>query len=192
MILKLEEIKSSLSELKEKVIELGDSMHVEEMRAEAAELEKQTMVENFWADAEKSSKLLQNIKSIKEKVSDFDELKSRVEDTIVLCEMAIEEEEEDEYDVIEAEYKELVEEEKNMRLELLLSGEYDSHNAIISFHPGAGGTEAQDWALMLYRMYTRYGENHKYKVRCSTGLRRRSRAEKRDSPHRRQECIRIS
>ena len=164
MILRLEEIKSLLSELKERVAELGDSMHVEEMRAEAAELEKQTLVENFWADAEKSSKLLQNIKSKKEKVSDFDELLSRVEDTIVLCEMAIEEEEESEIDAIESEFNELVEEEKQMRLDLLLSGEYDSHNAIISFHPGAGGTEAQDWALMLYRMYIRYGENHKYKV----------------------------
>ncbi len=164
MILRLEEIKSLLSELKERVAELGDSMHVEEMRAEAAELEKQTLVENFWADAEKSSKLLQNIKSIKEKVSDFDELLSRVEDTIVLCEMAIEEEEESEIDAIESEFNELVEEEKQMRLDLLLSGEYDSHNAIISFHPGAGGTEAQDWALMLYRMYIRYGENHKFKV----------------------------
>ena len=164
MILRLEEIKSLLSELTERVAELGDSMHVEEMRAEAAELEKQTLVENFWADAEKSSKLLQNIKSIKEKVSDFDELLSRVEDTIVLCEMAIEEEEESEIDAIESEFNELVEEEKQMRLDLLLSGEYDSHNAIISFHPGAGGTEAQDWALMLYRMYIRYGENHKFKV----------------------------
>lgn len=164
MILRLEEIKSLLSELKERVAELGDSMHVEEMRAEAAELEKQTLVENFWADAEKSSKLLQNIKSKKEKVSDFDELLSRVEDTIVLCEMAIEEEEESEIDAIESEFNELVEEEKQMRLDLLLSGEYDSHNAIISFHPGAGGTEAQDWALMLYRMYIRYGENHKFKV----------------------------
>ena len=164
MILRLEEIKSLLSELKERVAELGDSMHVEEMRAEAAELEKQTLVENFWADAEKSSKLLQNIKSIKEKVSDFDELLSRVEDTIVLCEMAIEEEEESEIDAIESEFNELVEEEKQMRLDLLLTGEYDSHNAIISFHPGAGGTEAQDWALMLYRMYIRYGENHKFKV----------------------------
>ncbi|NLB16633.1 MAG: peptide chain release factor 2 [Clostridiales bacterium] len=163
-MLRLEEIKSLLSELKERVAELGDSMHVEEMRAEAAELEKQTLVENFWADAEKSSKLLQNIKSIKEKVSDFDELLSRVEDTIVLCEMAIEEEEESEIDAIESEFNELVEEEKQMRLDLLLSGEYDSHNAIISFHPGAGGTEAQDWALMLYRMYIRYGENHKFKV----------------------------
>ncbi|NLZ37817.1 MAG: peptide chain release factor 2 [Clostridiales bacterium] len=163
-MLKLEEAKSSLAELEEKVIELGDSMHVEDMRAEVAELEKQTQVENFWADAEKSSKLLQNIKNIKEKVTAFDELKSRVEETIMLCEMAIEEGEESELDAIESELEELIEEEKNMRLELLLSGEYDSHNAILSFHPGAGGTEAQDWALMLYRMYTRYGENHKYKV----------------------------
>ena len=162
MILKLEEAKSSLAELEEKVIELGDSMHVEDMRAEVAELEKQTQVENFWADAEKSSKLLQNIKNIKEKVTAFDELKSRVEETIMLCEMAIEEGEESELDAIESELEELIEEE-NMRLSCSCP-RIRPHNAILSFHPGAGGTEAQDWALMLYRMYTRYGENHKYKV----------------------------
>ena len=165
MIVRLEEAKYNLQQLTAKIEELGDSMSVERLRAEIAEKEKLTQVDNFWNDAEKSSKLLQEIKGLKSKVGDYDDLRSRAEDALTLCEMAIEEEDESETEVIEAELAEMTKDEENMRLSLLLAGQYDEHNAILSFHPGAGGTEAQDWALMLYRMYTRWGEDHKYKVK---------------------------
>ena len=165
MIVKLEEAKYNLQQLMSKVDELGDSMSVERLRAEIADKEKLTQVDNFWQDADKSSKLLQEIKSLKDKVGDYDDLKTRVEDTLTLCEMAIEEEDESEVEAIETELASMLKDEENMRLSLLLAGPYDGHNAILSFHPGAGGTEAQDWALMLYRMYTRWGEDHKYKVK---------------------------
>ena len=165
MIVKLEEAKYSLQQLRDKIDELGDSMSVERLRTEIADKEKLTQVDNFWADADKSSKLLQEIKSLKDKVGDYDDLHTRCEDTLTLCEMAIEEEDESEVEAIEKELASMRKDEENMRLSLLLAGPYDSHNAILSFHPGAGGTEAQDWALMLYRMYTRWGEDHKYKVK---------------------------
>jgi peptide chain release factor 2 len=82
-----------------------------------------------------------------------------------MCEMAIEENDESIVDEITKEANEIEAEAEQMRIDTLLSGEYDESNAIVSFHPGAGGTEAQDWALMLYRMYTRWGERHNYKVK---------------------------
>ena len=79
--------------------------------------------------------------------------------------MAIEENDESVVDEVVAEVAAIKKEEERQRIEILLSGEYDRNNAILSFHPGAGGTEAQDWALMLYRMYTRWGEKHGYNVK---------------------------
>jgi peptide chain release factor 2 len=87
-------------------------------------------------------------------------LAAKLEDTITLCELAIEENDESMTEEVLSEEKIILESEEKQRLEILLSGEYDANNAIISFHPGAGGTEAQDWAQMLYRMYTRWAERH--------------------------------
>ena len=90
---------------------------------------------------------------------------NKLEDTITLAELAIEENDESLVGEVEADVKAIEEEEEKQRIEILLSGEYDQNNAIVSFHPGAGGTEAQDWAQMLYRMYTRWGERHGYNVK---------------------------
>ena len=84
-----------------------------------------------------------------------------MEDAITLAELAIEENDESMVEEVLNEQKEILATEEKMRIEILLSGEYDRNNAIVSFHPGAGGTEAQDWAQMLYRMYTRWGEKIK-------------------------------
>ena len=102
---------------------------------------------------------------MKSKIESFDALEAKLEDTITLTEMAIEENDESLVEEILAEQAAIIAEEEKQRLEVLLSGEYDKNNAIISFHPGAGGTEAQDWALMLYRLYTRWGEKHGYNVK---------------------------
>ena len=95
---------------------------------------------------------------------------SATKDAIALAEMAIEENDEASVSDVENELKEIIAKEEEMRTEILLSGEYDKNNAIISFHPGAGGTEAQDWALMLYRMITRWAERHKFKVKLTDWL----------------------
>lgn len=165
MIVALEEAKYSLNEQRAKIAELGNALRIDELRKSAAELEKQTYAENFWNDQENSSKILQQVKQLKDKIEAHEKLSQRLEDAITLAEMAIEENDESCVEEVQKELDEIIKLEERMRLELLLSGEYDSYNAILSFHPGAGGTEAQDWALMLYRMYTRWGEKHGYDVK---------------------------
>ena len=165
MIVALDEARLSLIAQRDKIKDLGSALRIDELRENAAELEKQTYAEDFWNDQENSSKILQQVKQMKDKIEAYEKLFQRLEDAITLAEMAIEENDESSVEEVQSELNDIVKTEETMRLELLLSGEYDSYNAILSFHPGAGGTEAQDWALMLYRMYTRWGEKHGYDVK---------------------------
>ena len=155
MIIALENAKYELINFKENILELGNALRINELKVEAEELEKLTFEPDFWSNQENSTKTLQKIKQIKSKIEAYESLSSRLEDAIVMAEMAIEENDESLTDEILEEQKSIFAEEEKQRIQVLLSGEYDKNNAIISFHPGAGGTEAQDWALMLYRLYTR-------------------------------------
>ena len=165
MILALEEAKYRLENFRANIEELGSALRIDELTAKVAALEETTTAENFWNDQENSSKILRQIKQMKDKISEYHDLENRLEDTIALAELAIEANDETMVPEVESEIKAIEEEEERMRIEILLSGEYDANNAIISFHPGAGGTEAQDWAQMLYRMYTRWGERHGFNVK---------------------------
>ena len=165
MIVALEEAKRKLIELREVVAELGNQLRIEDSRERAAVLERETMVQDFWNDAEKSTKKLQEIKQLKDKVESYEMLSSKLEDAYTLCEMAIEAGDEDSVDEVVSETEYIETEAERKRIEVLLSGPYDKNNAIVSFHPGAGGTEAQDWASMLYRLYTRWGEKHGFNVK---------------------------
>lgn len=165
LIIALEDAKYKLIGMKEPVKDLGSALRIDEITARIAELEKLTYAENFWSDADNSSRILKEIKQLKDKAEAYSNLVSRLEDAITLAEMAIEENDEAYVEEINNEVAYIEKTEAQMRIDVLLSGEYDSNNAIVSFHPGAGGTEAQDWALMLYRMYTRWGERHGYNVK---------------------------
>ena len=165
MIVALEEAKRKLTALESVVAELGNQLRIEEAEERAQELERETMVQDFWLDAEKSSQKLREIKQLKDKVESYKELVSKLEDTYTLCEMAIEENDEDSVDEVVRETEFIETEAERKRIEVLLSGPYDKNNAIVSFHPGAGGTEAQDWCQMLYRMITRWAERNKFKVK---------------------------
>ena len=165
MIVALEESKRRLVALEDVLKELGNQLRIEEARERAADLERETQVQDFWADADKSSKKLREIKQLKDKVESYEELRSRLEDAYALCEMAIEASDEDSVEEVVSETEFIEAEAERKRIEVLLSGPYDKNNAILSFHPGAGGTEAQDWASMLYRMYTRWGEAHGFNVK---------------------------
>ena len=147
------------------IAELGNALRIEKISEEAEELEQKTLVPNFWDDAANSTKILRELKQIKDTIEEYENLKIALEDAIMLAEMGIEENDESVVEDVLAEVARIVEIEERMRLETLLSGEYDSCNAIVSFHPGAGGTEAQDWASMLYRMYTRWAEDHGFVVK---------------------------
>ena len=165
MIVALEDAKRRLTALVPVLEELGMQLRIEESRERVTVLERETMVEDFWNDAEKSSKKLREIKQLKDKVESYEELVSRLEDAAALCEMAIEANDEDSVEEVVSETEFIESEAENKRIEVLLSGPYDKNNAILSFHPGAGGTEAQDWASMLYRMYTRWGEKRGFNVK---------------------------
>ena len=165
MIIQLEEAIHRLEAIREDVKELGSTLHIEQLENELANLEAQTSEGDFWNDAKRSGKILKEIKNRKSTVTDFRKLESDVEDTIALAEMGIEESEESICAEVLAEVERILKEEDRIRIEVLLCGEYDHNNALISFHPGAGGTEAQDWASMLYRMYNRWAENHGYTVK---------------------------
>ena len=165
VIIALEEAKRELVALEETLTELGSALKIEYLREKVAELEKQTFVESFWADQQNSSKVLREIKGMKTQMEEYEALCNRREDTLTLCEMAIEEEDEGSVEEVVSELNAIKEEAERQRIETLLSGKYDKNNAILSFHPGAGGTEAQDWASMLYRLYTRWGERHGYTVK---------------------------
>ena len=165
MIIALEEAKYEMLAMRDKLKDLGDAMQIEALKVKTTELEESTAVADFWNDQANSSKVLQTIKQNKDKIERYEKLCARLEDNIALAEMAIEENEESYVDEVREEMLAIDEEQEKQRITLLLSGEYDKNNAIISFHPGAGGTEAQDWAQMLYRMITRWAEKHEYKVK---------------------------
>ena len=165
MIVALDEAKRRLVALYDVVEELKSQLRIEEAKERCAELERETMVQDFWSDAEKSSKKLQEIKQLKDKFESYEALVGRLDDTFTLCEMAIEAEDEGSVDEVLSETDEIEKIAEGKRIEVLLSGPYDRNNAIVSFHPGAGGTEAQDWASMLYRMYVRWGEKRGFNVK---------------------------
>ena len=165
MIIALEDAKYKLSSFDAQIDELAAALRIDDLKKEAEELEKQTLEPDFWNDQANSSKVLKQTKHIKSKIENFENLKNKLSDAQVLCEMAIEENDESMVDEITSETTAVEKEIERQRIEVLLSGEYDSNNAILSFHPGAGGTEAQDWAQMLYRMYVRWGERHGFNVK---------------------------
>ncbi len=165
MIVALEESKRRLVALDEVLKELGNQLRIDECAERANELERETVVQDFWNDADRSTRILREIKQLKDKVESYYDLCARLEDAYALCEMAIEANDEDSVEEVVSETDFIEKEAEKKRIEILLSGPYDKNNAILSFHPGAGGTEAQDWASMLYRMYVRWGEAHGFNVK---------------------------
>ncbi|MBS6447367.1 MAG: peptide chain release factor 2 [Clostridiales bacterium] len=164
-MIQLEEAKRTLQGMKGDLEDLGSALKIDRLRDEAEELEQKTLVPNFWDDTENSGKILRELKRIKSTIEEYAELKRSLEDAMTLADMGIEENDESVTDEVIAEVEKIRAGEERMRLETLLSGEYDACNAIVSLHPGAGGTEAQDWASMLYRMYTRWAEKHGFAVK---------------------------
>nr|WP_243143950.1 MULTISPECIES: peptide chain release factor 2 [Eubacterium] len=142
--------------------DLRDSLDLPAVSERIEVLNAQTESPEFWSDQQKAQKVLKELKILRQKKGEYDKLKDNLDDILVMFELIDEGEEMDELpDTIEAFGKEL----EKFKLETLLSGEYDSNNAIISLHPGAGGTESQDWAEMLLRMYTRWAERKGFKVK---------------------------
>jgi len=164
-MIEFDEYKQKIIGLKPVLDGLKTAFKLDEGAAELRMLEEESAGESFWADLANSQKVLQRIKQLKTKSAGYDKLGGGWNDLMALCQMAIEEQDASLLQELEAEYKAYSEALEGARLETLLSGEFDNCAAIISFHAGAGGTEAQDWAQMLYRMYTRWAERHGMKMK---------------------------
>ncbi len=163
-MLQFEELRLELLDNKDKLKELREALGLDDLKAEIASLEEQTAAEDFWGDLENSQKVLQRISQLKNKVAAYTSLESSFDDTLTLIELADEEEDLSMFDECREGVDSFVEELDKQTLSTLLTGEYDAKNALLTFHAGAGGTEAQDWAQMLVRMYQHWGEKHGFKV----------------------------
>jgi peptide chain release factor 2 len=165
-LIEFEEYRQKLHDLKPAIEDLGQAYDLEHAAEEVEELENRASEPGFWDDMEKSQKILQRTKALKDKIEGYHTLCSQQEDLLTLCDLAIEMDDDSMIDELREGYDALSDELERRKLATLLLGEYDANNAILSFHAGAGGTEAQDWCDMLYRMYTRWAERHgfSYKI----------------------------
>ena len=164
-MLQFEELKLELEGLKPEIDDLADALGLKSIMSEIEQLEHRAAEPGFWDDMEKSQKILQRTSNLKTKVEEFEKLKASYDDTMTLIELGNEEEDISLLDEAKAELEEVKKNLEKQRLKTLLTGEYDKNNAILTFHAGSGGTEAQDWAQMLYRMYTRWAAAHDFKVK---------------------------
>ena len=128
------------------------------------QLEEVSMDNAFWTDNERAQSVLQELKGYKDKIEKYEKLCMSYEDILVLIDMANEDEDMELAEEAKAETATFKEKYETLMISTLLDGEYDKNNAILELHPGAGGTESCDWVSMLFRMYTRWGEAHGYKV----------------------------
>ncbi len=165
-LIEFEEYRQKLHDLKPSIEDLGQAYDLEHAAEEVEELENRASEPGFWDDMEKSQKILQRTKALKDEIEGYHTLCSQQEDLLTLCDLAIEMDDDSMIDELREGYDALSDELERRKLATLLLGEYDANNAILSFHAGAGGTEAQDWCDMLYRMYTRWTERHgfSYKI----------------------------
>ncbi len=131
---------------------------------ELSTLEIQTTENNFWEDSKNSSKVLKRITEIKNKIEQYKRVHNELKNLIELNELLKQENDEDLEQEIESGISPIEKEIEKLEIATLLSGKYDINNAIVTLHPGAGGTEAQDWVEMLYRMYTRWANANGYKI----------------------------
>ena len=137
---------------------------ITKLENELKDLEAETLKEDFWQDTKQSNKVLAKIKSIKNKVNEYRKIENEIQNLNELTELTnMESDEEIAKDIVKS-TKTLEQEVEKLEIATLLSGKYDANNAIVTIHPGAGGTESQDWAEMLYRMYTRWADKNGYKV----------------------------
>lgn len=164
-MLLLDELRVELEGYRKDMKQLYEILDIDKAKAEIADLQEQSGKDGFWDDIENSQKVMQTIKHHEATIESYNKLNEKLEDALTMIELAMEEEDdEDTAQEIKRDADHFKKELEAMKLTTLLTGEYDSKNAILTFHAGAGGTEAQDWAEMLFRMYNMWAESHGYKV----------------------------
>ncbi|MCR5485094.1 MAG: peptide chain release factor 2 [Clostridiales bacterium] len=164
-MIQFEELKLELLGYKDKLNDLKEALGLDEMQKEISSLEEKTTDEKFWEDLGNSQKVLQRISTLKNRISAYESLKTDFDDALVMIELADEEEDLSLIPDCRAGVDGVIKNLEDQTLSTLLNGEYDNKNAILTFHAGAGGTEAQDWNQMLVRMYMHWSERRGFK--CS-------------------------
>ena len=170
-MLQIEELKQELLAQQPKIEYLKEALGYQKLLEQKKQLDEQAAQPDFWNDVENTKKVLKEQKTVNEKVGSYESLVQMYEDAQTMLELAAEEEFDSEEEQesflqeIRSSLKEIAQRIEEEKLSALLSGEFDQNNAILSFHAGAGGTEAQDWVQMLYRMYARWSERHHFKVK---------------------------
>ena len=164
-MLQIDDAKQKLGEIKVLVKETETALSIATLEKELAEMRASMEAPDFWTNVEQANKVNKKIKPIEDKLEQFKKLLQRLEDAGVMIDLLDEEYDDDTAEELGRELINLNKDTSELRLKALLRGEYDANGAILSLHAGAGGTEAQDWVEMLYRMYTRWCERHRYTVR---------------------------
>ncbi|WP_209741269.1 peptide chain release factor 2 [Clostridium tertium] len=163
MIIKLESELAKLNDIKKVIKEMGASLDKEALEKQLKELELQMQENGFWEDIKRAEEVTKESKRIKDKIDRYESLVSRIEDVEILAEL-IDEDDEESIDEVIREIRYIEKDVEGYRIELLLSGEYDRNDAILTLHAGVGGSDANDWTEMLLRMYTRWCEKRGFKV----------------------------
>lgn len=158
------ETHKAIEDAQQTLADLSESLDLEGRKKRIAEIDEIISAPDFWNNPEGGQAIMQEKKRLESKVDKYNALAGKMEDLEVMIELAKEEPDADlEQDIVDT-LAEITKELDAFELETILNGDYDDNNAILSIHPGAGGTESQDWAEMLYRMYVRWAERHGYKV----------------------------
>ncbi|MFB1098042.1 MULTISPECIES: peptide chain release factor 2 [Bacillaceae] len=162
--MELAEIRNELDRMEKQLTDFRGLFDLDQKKARIAELEDLMLEPSFWDDQQGAQKIINESNGLKESVEGYEKLVSQHEDLDVSFELVKEEDDEDLRNELEEEIVSMREAMDEFELLMLLSEPYDKNNAILELHPGAGGTESQDWASMLLRMYTRWAEKHNFKV----------------------------
>jgi len=153
-----------LKNLSKKMENIGNIVKPDALQDRLKEIEEMQQDQNFWNDSENAGKISQEKTKTERILEKFNTANDAVHDALEYFEMAKAEKDEETLEMLYDDADSLQESTNALEVQMMLSGEHDSNNAIVSIHPGAGGTESQDWASMLYRMYLRWAERHNFKV----------------------------
>lgn len=156
----LDELKKEAADLSEKIVKIGEYLKIMDQKKRIGELQQKSQAADLWKDPSRAKALLQELKNLEKRAEEWERLKNQSEEFNLLFSMAQEEDEPG----LKGEIENLKKQAASLELTALLSGEYDQNNAILAINAGAGGTDAQDWAQILLRMYTRWAESREYKV----------------------------
>ena len=167
-MVELDQYKYQWNQYKDSVKELEASFNIEVKKERLEEIEASMEEQDFWENVEKSQKLTKEMKQLKNSLDTINGLVEQYNEIGVLIEMGEEEEDLSIVDEVENELKDFIENFEKVKIQTLLSGEYDKYDAILKINAGAGGTESCDWAGMLYRMYTRWAESKGFSAICFT------------------------